>query len=321
MQFEFLWWWMLILLPLPVLVYLFASPTVTDAPISLPYLPKEENSHRPSNLIAKIMAVSIWILVVLASARPVWYGDPIESQQKHRDMMLVVDLSGSMDIEDMEHKGELIDRLTAVKQVLSEFIEKRKGDRLGLVLFADNAYLQTPLTLDRKTVASQLNQTVLGLVGNKTAIGEGIGLATKTFIDSDAPQRVMILLSDGENNAGVLDPIEAAEIAKKYHTTIYTVGVGAGEMVVQEFFVSRRVDTAKDLDEESLTTIAEMTGGQYFRARNQQDLSNIYKTIDELEPISSDSQTWRPQTEWFRYPLAMALLLSLILVAWRKIRV
>jgi Ca-activated chloride channel family protein len=223
-----------------------------------------------------------------------------------------------MSYEDMESNGEYIDRLTAVKQVLTDFIDKRQGDRLGLILFGDHAYLQTPLTLDRTTISTQLNQTVMGLVGKSTAIGEGIGLATKTFIDSGAPQRVMIVLSDGANNAGVLEPIKAAEIANEYDTTIYTVGVGAGEMQVKEFFFTRNVNTAKDLDEETLTKVAELTGGQYFRARNQQDLLNIYNTIDKLEPVSNVTETWRPQSEWFRYPLALALVISVIIVVLRR---
>jgi len=202
--------------------------------------------------------------------------------------------------------------------VLSDFIDKREGDRLGLVLFADHAYLQTPLTLDKNTIRQQLNQAVLKLIGTQTAIGEGIGLATKTFIDSDAPQRVMILLSDGSNTAGVLDPIEAAKIAQKYNATIYTVGVGAGEMMVKEFFMTRKINTAEDLDEKTLTQIATMTGGQYFRARNSQDLAKIYDTINQLEPISQASQTWRPQSEWFGYPLAIALALSVLLALLRR---
>jgi len=321
MHFEFVWWWILFLLPLPFLVYYFSPPAKEEAAITLSYLPENTKTGAPSNVVAKVTASLIWFFLILSCARPVWYGEPIESQPKHRDMMLVVDLSGSMKIEDMANGNDYVDRLTAVKQVVTNFIDKRKGDRLGLILFADHAYLQTPLTLDRKTVASQLNQTVLGLVGQNTAIGEGIGLATKTFIDSDAPQRVIILLSDGENTAGVLDPIDAAKIAKKYHTTIYTVGIGAGEMVVKEFFISRKVDTAKDLDEKSLTNIAEMTGGKYFRARNQDDLQNIYDTINTLEPVSGAVQTWRPQTEWFNYPLTFALFLSLFLVLWRRNRV
>ncbi|WP_413283093.1 vWA domain-containing protein [Vibrio sp. MA40-2] len=318
---EFVWWGVFLLLPLPVLIYRFAPAVKEHQAITLAYLPNGSQTTAPSNVTSKLAVSLIWLCLVVASARPVWFGEPIQSQPKHRDMMLVVDLSGSMDIEDMAFEGKYFDRLTTVKRVLTDFINKREGDRLGLILFADHAYLQTPLTLDRTTIKTQINQAVLGLVGNKTAIGEGLGLATKTLIDSDAPQRVMILLSDGTNTAGVLDPLKAAEIAKKYQATIYTVGIGAGEMMVKDFFVSRKVDTAKDLDEATLSKIAQMTGGQYFRARNEQDLQNIYQTINELEPVSGEQQTWRPQTEWFGYPLSVAFLLSLILIMLRKVRV
>lgn len=315
---ELLWWWMLCLLPLPLVVYRFLPPAKERAAIHLPYLPKDNQRQAPNQIIAKIIASAIWCLVLIAAARPVWFGDPVIAQPKHRDLMLVVDLSYSMSQEDMLLGDQYIDRLSAVKNVLSDFIDKREGDRLGLVLFADHAYLQTPLTLDRNTIRQQLNQAVLKLIGTQTAIGEGIGLATKTFIDSDAPQRVMILLSDGSNTAGVLDPIEAAKIAQKYNATIYTVGVGAGEMMVKEFFMTRKINTAEDLDEKTLTQIATMTGGQYFRARNSQDLAKIYDTINQLEPISQASQTWRPQSEWFGYPLAIALALSVLLALLRR---
>ncbi|TQP28129.1 VWA domain-containing protein [Vibrio cholerae] len=316
-SFEFIWWWMLFFLPLPWVIYFFTPALKPRAAIKLPYLPSTSSS-RPATWLPRLLAVGVWFLLLTAAARPVWYGDPISTSMPHRDLMLVVDLSYSMSQEDMQSGQQMVDRLTAVKQVLSEFIAKREGDRIGLILFADHAYLQTPLTLDRQTVANQLNQAVLKLIGTQTAIGEGIGLATKTFIDSNAPQRVMILLSDGSNTAGVLDPLEAADIAKQYHTTIYTVGVGAGEMVVKDFLFSRKVNTAQDLDEKTLQTIATTTGGHYFRARNQQDLQNIYDTINQLEPISQSNQTWRPQTEWFFYPLGLALLLSVILVIVRR---
>ncbi|CAH8234483.1 VWA domain-containing protein [Vibrio aestuarianus] len=315
---ELLWWWALLLLPLPLVIYRFLPPVKERAAIHLPYLPKQDQISSPRNIAIKAIATAIWCLLILAVARPVWYGDPVTTQPKHRDLMLVVDLSYSMSQEDMQQGGQYIDRLTAVKNVLSDFIQKREGDRLGLVLFADHAYLQTPLTLDKNTISEQLNQAVLKLIGTQTAIGEGIGLATKTFIDSDAPQRVMILLSDGSNTSGVLDPLEAAKIAKKYDATIYTIGVGAGEMMVKEFFMTRKVNTAQDLDEKTLTEIANITGGKYFRARNSQDLANIYDTINQLEPISQATQTWRPQTEWFGYPLLAALMLSVILIVLRR---
>ncbi|ANQ24782.1 IMP dehydrogenase [Vibrio natriegens] len=318
LNIEFVWWWALILLPLPLLVYKLLPRESQQAEIKLAYLPDNTHSNKPKQKLQKTLSIAIWTLLIIACARPVWFGDPIEFQPKYRDLMLVVDLSGSMQKEDMNLDGEFTDRLTAVKKVLSNFVAKRKGDRLGVVLFGDHAYLQTPLTADRQAVIQQINQTVIGLVGQSTAMGDGIGLGTKTFVDSNAPQRVMVLLSDGGNTAGVLDPIEAAEIAKKYNATIYTVGVGAGEMMVKEFFMTRKVDTAADLDEKTLTQIAEVTGGQYFRARDTEQLENIYETINQLEPVSSDTQTWRPQSEWFRYPLSAALGLSVLLFLLRR---
>ncbi|WP_159651356.1 vWA domain-containing protein [Vibrio atypicus] len=318
-NFDLVWWWSLFLLPLPLVIYFIVPAAKQSSPIYLPYVPKSEHTATPKNSFAKVLASLVWIGLVVAMARPVWYGEPVTTQPKHRDLMLVLDLSYSMSQEDMSDGKEYIDRLTAVKNVVSDFAIQREGDRLGLVLFADHAYLQTPLTLDRKTISEQVNQLVLRLIGDKTAIGEGIGLATKTFIDSDAPQRVMILLSDGGNTSGVLDPIEAAKIAKKYNATIYTIGVGAGEMVVKEFFMTRKVNTAQDLDEKTLTQIAEITGGQYFRARDAKELATIYDTINNLEPISKATQTWRPQKEWFMLPLAIALLsFSLLLLVRRN---
>lgn len=315
---ELAWWWMLALLPLPLLIYWLTPSARKTAPIYLAYLPRADDKSSPKNVSARVLAALVWIALIIAAARPVWYGDPVTTQPKHRDLMLVVDLSYSMSQKDMKQGDNYIDRLSAVKHVLTDFIAKRQGDRLGLVLFADHAYLQTPLTLDRNTISEQLNSAVLRLIGTKTAIGEGIGLATKTFIDSDAPQRVMILLSDGSNTAGVLDPIEAAKIAKKYQATIYTIGVGAGEMTVQDFFMTRKVNTASDLDEKTLMEIAKMTGGQYFRARDSQQLATIYDTINSLEPVSEGSQTWRPEQEWFGIPLGIALVLSVVLFIIRR---
>lgn len=318
-MFEFLWLWALILLPLPYLVYRLMPSTPPPSAIPLPKLPDGlGQKQQRSRWLAVLMSIG-WIFLLLAMARPVWYGDPIEINPDHRDMLLAVDLSGSMSMEDMiTPQGEAIDRLTAVKSVLHDFIGKRKGDRLGLVLFANHAYLQTPLTFDRHTVQQQLDRAVLGLIGQSTAIGEGLGVATRTFIDGDAPQRVIILLSDGANTAGVIDPIEAAELAARSNVTIYTVGVGAEDMEQRSFFISRTVNPSQDLDEKTLTQIAEMTGGQYFRARNPQELENIYQMIDQLEPVNQAQQTWRPRQELFRFPLAAALLLSVVIVVMRK---
>lgn len=316
---SFEWWWAFLLLPLPLVIYFVVPSARTTAPIQLPYLPKSADGAAPKKNIARLLVCLVWLAFITALARPVWYGEPITTSPKHRDLMLVLDLSYSMSQKDMrDDQEEYIDRLSAVKKVVSDFAQQREGDRLGLVLFADHAYLQTPLTLDSNTISQQVNSLVLKLIGDKTAIGEGIGLATKTFIDSDAPQRVMVLLSDGSNTSGVLDPIEAAKIAKKYNATIYTIGIGAGEMMVQDFFMTRKVNTAQDLDEKTLNEIAQITGGQYFRARNADELAKIYDTINQLEPVSNATQTWRPQTEWFGLPLAIAFIAFTLLLVTRR---
>lgn len=318
-MFEFTWLWAFALLPLPVAVYFLSKPHAQPSAIRLPKLPDGLGQKAQVSRWLVVLMATAWIALIAALSRPVWYGDPIENNPDHRDMMLTVDLSGSMSIKDMiTEDNEAIDRLTAVKDVLHQFIGKRSGDRLGLVLFANHAYLQTPLTFDRDTVQQQLDRTVLGLIGQSTAIGEGLGIATKTFIDSEAPQRVIVLLSDGANTAGVIEPLEAAELAARSDVTIYTVGVGAEEMEQRTFFSTRTVNPSQDLDERMLTRIADMTGGQYFRARNPQELEQIYQMIDQLEPINTAQQTWRPRQELFRFPLALSLLLSVIIVVMRK---
>ncbi|MGF1734048.1 vWA domain-containing protein [Photobacterium satsumensis] len=318
-MFEFTWLWAFTLLPLPAAVYFLSKPHAQPSAIRLPKLPDGLGKKAQVSRWLVVLMATAWIGLITALSRPVWYGDPIEINPDHRDMMLAVDLSGSMSIKDMiTEDNEAIDRLTAVKDVLHQFIGKRSGDRLGLVLFANHAYLQTPLTFDRDTVQQQLDRTVLGLIGQSTAIGEGLGIATKTFIDSEAPQRVIVLLSDGANTAGVIEPLEAAELAARSDVTIYTVGVGAEEMEQRTFFSTRTVNPSQDLDERMLTRIADMTGGQYFRARNPQELEQIYQMIDQLEPINTAQQTWRPRQELFRFPLALSLLLSVIIVVMRK---
>lgn len=176
---DFEWLWAFLLLPLPLLVYFLAPKTQETQAIQLPSIPDTQMGETPNRNGQKLLLLGIWVLLVTATARPVWLGEPVEFYPEHRDMMLVVDLSYSMSKEDMLEDGDYIDRLSAVKNVVGEFVAKRKGDRLGLVLFADHAYLQTPLTLDRQAVKSQLDRTVLKLIGTSTAIGEGITLRLK----------------------------------------------------------------------------------------------------------------------------------------------
>jgi Ca-activated chloride channel family protein len=229
-----------------------------------------------------------------------------------RDLLVAVDISGSMKIEDMQYQGQAIQRVDAVKMVVGDFVKNRKSDRLGLVLFGTQAYLQAPLTYDRQTVNTLLQEAQLGFAGEQTAIGDAIGLAIKRLRTRPDAQRVLVVLTDGANTAGELEPIKAAELAEKEHVKIYTIGFGADEMIVNNgFFGSRKVNPSADLDEPTMQAIADKTGGQYFRARNLEELHEIHQTLNRLEPIESEEEKFRPIKSLFYIPLAAALLLSL----------
>ena len=306
------WPFALILLPLPFIFWRRQSVHAEGARLQLPGISQTGKANLATqNRQSRKRYWLMWCLLVLAIARPQWLGDPIELPSQGRDLMLAVDLSGSMQIEDMVIDGKVVDRFTLIQHVVSEFIERRKGDRIGLILFADHAYLQAPLTQDRRSVAQFLKEAQIGLVGKQTAIGESIALAVKRFDKMDESNRVLILLTDGSNNAGNIDPEQAAQIAANRKVTIYTVGVGADVMERRTLFGRERVNPSMDLDENQLQQIADVTHGRYFRARNSQELEQIYQEIDKLEPVRRDQLSYRPQAELFYWPLALALLTSL----------
>ena len=233
--------------------------------------------------------------------------------------MLAVDISGSMEQTDMELNGRAVTRLLAVKKVLNDFLSRRGGDRVGLILFGSQAYLQAPLSFDLKTIETLLMESEIGLAGKSTAIGDAIGLGIKRLRKRPDDQRVLILLTDGANTAGAIEPLKAAELAQMEQLKIYTIGVGATEMTVRGLFGSRRINPSADLDESTLTAIAEQTGGRYFRARNTAELDEIYRLIDELEPVEQDGEFWRPQRSLLHWPLIGVLLCSLLLMLQRSI--
>jgi len=263
------------------------------------------------------IAALAWLLLVAATCRPEWLGEPVEIPISGRDMLLAVDLSGSMEVEDFRLNGQAVDRLEATKAVASEFIKRRQGDRLGLILFGEQAYLQVPLTFDRTTVNTLLDEAVIGLAGKATAIGDAIGLAVKRLRQQPDADKVLILLTDGANTAGVVDPLQAAQLAAQEGLKIYTVGIGADEMLVNSFFGSRRINPSAELDEKTLTAIAEQTGGQYFRARDTEQMATIYSLLDELEPTVKELQLFRPKTALYYWPLGGALALSALVFILR----
>jgi len=321
-MFSFAWPWLLPLIIVPFLVRLLPA-TASSGDTAL-YLPTfqfvGEQSNKPEKSNFPWLLYLIWCLLILACARPQWLGEPVTIPQEGREVMLAVDLSGSMDEKDMLIGRQKVNRLSMLKHVLNDFIERRTGDRLGLILFADTAYVQTPLTYDRKTVQQMLNEAVLGLVGDKTAIGDALGLAAKRFNEKGDSNRILILLTDGQNTAGNIEPMEALEIAKEAGVRVYTIGIGADEMLVRSLFGTRKVNPSAELDENLLNTIAQQTGGQYFRARDTQELEKIYQILDELEPVEDDPIQLRPQQALFYWPLAAALLLSALIVLFSLLR-
>ncbi|PNU19919.1 BatB protein [Geothermobacter hydrogeniphilus] len=317
---HFAWPWALALLPLPWLVYRYAPPALAaeEAALWVPSLSlfgavAQQGVRRPGRLQI-LLAVLCWLLLVLAATRPQWLGDPIELPVSGRDLMLAVDLSGSMQTRDFTLGGETVDRLTALKAVAGEFIRRRVGDRVGLILFGDQPYVQTPLTFDRQTVLTLLNEAALGLAGDRTSIGDAIGLAVKRLTDGGGENQVLILLTDGANTAGQLAPLKAAELAAREHLKIYTIGIGADRMEVRRFIFRQTVNPSADLDEKTLNAIAEKTGGRYFRARDTRQLQEIYAAIDELEPVVRDHDVFRPISELYVWPLGAAFLGGLLVL-------
>ncbi len=319
--FAFAWPWMLLALPLPWLLRLVlprAEPARMSA-LRVPFyrlLSVEQPEAAPvPRRWPLLLALLAWLLLVLAAARPQWLGEPVPLPMAGRDLMLAVDLSGSMTEEDMVIGTRVVDRLTAVKAVAGDFIERREGDRVGLILFGEQAYVQTPLTFDRATARTLLFEAVVGLAGRATAIGDAIGLAVKRLRDQPNEERVLVLLTDGANTAGSIAPLKAAELADEAGVRIYTIGVGADPRAGLGAFglsIGRNA-----IDEATLSAIAEQTGGRYFRARDVRELQGIYGLLDELEPAESDRQTVRPVAERFAWPLSVALLLSALVAAGR----
>ncbi len=309
------WPLMLLALPLPYLVTRFVPAHKSEqSQVFAPSLmilaeQKDKQSAKP-HVSLWIFAALAWLCLVLAAARPTYVGEPQAITSSDRNMMLAVDLSDSMKEEDMAFQGRLVNRLQTVKAVLTEFIDKRQGDRLGLILFGSKAYVQTPLTFDLETLQILLDEATFGLAGRKTAIGDAIGLSVKRLLDLPESNRVLIILTDGQNTAGEIEPLQAAKLAAQAGVKIYTIGIGADELVVQGFFGPKRINPSRDLDEVTLTTIAQDTGGQYYRARNLAELEQIYSVLDALEAIEMEEQSIRPEKSLFHYPLALALLLA-----------
>ncbi len=328
----FLWPLMFLLLPLPLIVRRVFSRTETESTtqttivaLRVPFfnqvshftVPNAGGTPRPT----KWPLILTWILCVCATARPVWYDTAQALPQNARNIVLALDTSGSMQEQDFDINGQPVTRLDLVKAVVDDFVQKRTGDEISLVVFGSEAYTYTPLTYDLKTVQKLLREVNIGMAGEMTAIGDALALGVGNVAKLPADSRIVVLLSDGKTNAGVVNVPEAIEIAKKTGVKVYTIGVASKPRQVKNFFgFNEIVDPAADLDEKALTYIAQSTGGQYFRATTSQELKGIYDLIDTLEKSEQDGQLYRPRKELFYWPLTGALFCFLIACYKRRLR-
>ncbi|GAB3393510.1 vWA domain-containing protein [Azotobacter armeniacus] len=322
-MFEFIWPWVFLLAPLPWLLRLLLPPADSgEAALRVAFLDELESlSGRRARLRLRLPGwrqqapfVLLWLLLLGAAARPEWVGEPLPLPTSGRDLLLAVDVSGSMEYADMHWQGETIGRLDLVKRLFGQFIEDRRGDRIGLILFGSQAYLQAPLTFDRQTVRTWLEEAMIGIAGKNTALGDAIGLALKRLRQRPAESRVLVLVTDGANTAGEIDPQVAARLAAEEGVRIHTIGIGADPQ--QHGLLGQLgLTPGLDLDEPTLRAIAEQTGGEYFRARTSEELHAIEETLDRLEPVAQPPTQVRPTHPLYPWPLAAALLLGLLPVA------
>jgi len=310
-MFELAHPWILVILPIPLLCWFFlprVKAQLTSA-LKVPFfnamLGIIEGDKRslvsPSLLFVPVL---VWVLLVIALSGPRWIGEPRPVEREGFNIMMVLDLSASMEITDMLVQDTPVSRLQVVKSAAKNFVAQRSGDKIGLILFGTRAYLQTPLTYDRHNVLLRIDDATAGLAGKTTSIGDAVGLAVKRLDKVPKQGRVIILLTDGANNSGFLSPIKAAELAKDESIKIYTIGLSSEEGLRDDFF--GQVLTA-DLDEDTLKKMAAMTGGRYFRATDTKTLNTIYKTINQMEKTKQDKATLRPQKEYYPWFVAFAL--------------
>ncbi|MDM0111077.1 VWA domain-containing protein [Variovorax sp. J22R133] len=302
--------WLLGLLPLPIFVWWLLRPYREEsASVRLPFFGEVASAAglKPSagavvprsNWLQKVLAPLAWALIVLALARPQFVEPPIEKIQPARDLLLALDLSQSMDTRDFKSPGGAMEtRVEAVRQVVSDFVARRKGDRIGLIVFGDAPYPQVPFTMDHALVQSVIGEMLPGMAGPRTALGDAIGLGIKMFDESKAQQKVLIVLTDGNDTASKMPPARAADIAKERKVTVHTVGIGDPAATGED-----------KVDLDVLRSAAAATGGRFFFAGDQRELEQIYGTLDSITPENHKTLSWRPKQELFMWPLGAGVLI------------
>ncbi|MDH3536971.1 MAG: VWA domain-containing protein [Gammaproteobacteria bacterium] len=316
---DFDWWFALLLLPLPFFVRKLMAPAErAELAITVPLLARYGDLHptrqQAGSRFGGLCLWAFWIALVIAASRPFWLGDPVTRTVSGRDLMLAVDISGSMSEADMTIDSRIASRIDVLKLVVENFIDRRGGDRLGLILFGTNAYTYVPLTFDLEALKELLQDISTGLAGRHTAIGDAIGVALKSMREQQAEHKVLVLITDGSNTAGFENPVLVAAAARQHGLTIYTIGVGSDAESLGRIYRSQNVPAGIALNENLLRRIADVSGGRYFRATNAARLEQIYQDLDQLEPVEHKYQSQRPRSELFVWPLSAALLVLAALI-------
>ncbi|QEZ48570.1 vWA domain-containing protein [Cupriavidus oxalaticus] len=320
-MYQFEYPWLFVLLPLPLLLWWLLPPYREESPsVRLPFFGEVASAAglKPApgavvprrNWLQRILAPLAWALLVTALARPQFLEAPLEKVQPARDLLLALDLSQSMDTQDFrDPAGALVPRVQAVREVVSRFVTRRPGDRIGLIVFGDAPYPLAPFTLDHVLVQAMIHDLLPGMAGPSTALGDAIGLGIKMFDRSQAPEKVLIVLTDGNDTASKMPPERAADIAKQRHVIVHTIGIGDPAAEGEQ-----RVDLGV------LQRIAAQTGGRYFFGADQAGLESIYATLDRITPHNHKTLSWRPRRELFMWPLGAAvsvvLVYQLIMAVW-----
>ncbi|MGD9637448.1 MAG: VWA domain-containing protein [Alphaproteobacteria bacterium] len=314
----------LIVLPLPFIIRFFSKypNNINGEPLITPFFddvkkitPSLRLSFLNTRKIIRFLAFIAWIFLVIAAARPRWVGEPVPVEIKRRELLLAIDVSGSMRIADFTFNRTPVSRMTAVREIASDFIKKRCGDKLGLIFFGTKAYLRSPPSFDCQTVYDFMKDAEIGVAGTNTAIGDAVAMAVKYTKDNEN-NKVLILLTDGANNSGYATPDEALNLAISEGLKIYTIGIGSKQEWQENLFGFQFRDNTNDIDIDFLTNLAKKTGGKFYLAQNLNELSRIYNEIDKLEPISNSKNTIKPIKELFYLPLAVTLTLSFIILAF-----
>jgi Ca-activated chloride channel family protein len=313
--------WLFLLLPLPWLVRrLLPTHHERKAAVRVPFLQRLSRlaGLQPGSGVAVtrrplsqwLMLSLTWSLIVVAITRPQWLEEPVIKELPMRDLLVAVDLSGSMEAQDFTDKeGNTVDRLTAVKEVLDTFFARRDGDRVGLILFGSAAFVQVPFTDDLEVVRELLKEAQIRMLGPRTMLGDAMGLAINLFERSEVDERVLIVLTDGNDTGSLVPPERAAEIARDNGVVVYTVAIGDPAAVGEQA-----------LDEKTLENIAAITGGGYFHANDRKELEDIYTRLDEVNPRQVETQSYRPLTDLFEWPLAVSMLLTLFYIIFLEAR-